>query len=73
MDIIVAKVVFAAIFAIILVNIVAPGISIIGIITCPNCNPVVNAFLYIVVPIATAFIGVSKVIDLFTSRPESDL
>lgn len=65
-DILVCKVVFAVIFGLILINIVAPGISMIGIITCPNCNSVVYAFLYIVVPIGAAFIGVSKVIDVFT-------
>ena len=68
LEIMAAKVVFAAIFGIILIEIVAPSISIIGIITCPNCNSVVNAFMFIVVPMGTAFIGVSKVIDIFT-RP----
>lgn len=68
MDILVAKVVFAIVFGMILINVVAPGISIIGMVTCPNCNSVVNAFTFIVVPIAAAFIGVSKVINIFTSR-----
>lgn len=68
MDILVAKVVFAVVFGMILINVVAPGISIIGMVTCPNCNSVVNAFTFIVVPIAAAFIGVSKVINIFTSR-----
>lgn len=68
MDILVAKVVFSIVFGVILVNVVAPGISIIGMITCQGCNPVVSAFLFIVVPIATAFIGVSKVINVFTLR-----
>lgn len=65
-EIFVAKIVFAVIFGIMLVNIVAPSISIIGIITCPNCNSVVNAFIFIVVPIGAAFIGVSKVMNIFT-------
>ena len=65
MDILVAKVVFAVVFGVILINVVASGISIIGMITCPNCNPVVNAFIFIVVPIGAAFIGVSKVLEVF--------
>jgi len=68
LDILVAKVVFGVIFGVILINVVAPSVSLIGMITCPNCNPVVNAFTYIVVPLAAAFIGVSKVINIFTSR-----
>lgn len=67
-DILVAKVVFGAIFGLILINIVSPSIGIIGLMTCPNCNTVVNAFTYIVVPLSAAFIGVSKVINVFTLR-----
>jgi len=66
-EILVAKVVFAAIFAIILIEVVAPSIGIIGIMTCPGCNPVVNAFTFIVVPMAAAFIGVQKIINIFTA------
>jgi hypothetical protein len=66
LEILAAKIVFAVIFGIILVNVVAPGISIIGMVTCPNCNSIVNAFIFIVVPIGAAFIGVTKVIEIFT-------
>ncbi len=65
-EILVAKIVFAAISGIILINIVSVTIGIIGIVRCNSCNPVVDTFLFIVVPLATAFIGVSKVLDIFT-------
>lgn len=67
-DIFVCKIVFAVVFGLILIEVVAPSIGIIGMITCTNCNAVVNAFEFIVVPMAAAFIGVSKVLDIFT-RP----
>jgi len=68
LDTSVAKIVFAFIFALILIWVVRPGIAIIGMVTCPNCSSFINVILFIVVPIGAAFIGIYQVMSIFTRR-----
>jgi len=68
LDTFVAKICFAFVFAVILVYVVNVGVSIIGITSCPNCDPFLNAFFFVVVPVAVVFIGIYKVIGVFSRR-----
>ena len=68
LDTFVAKFCFAFIFAIFLVYVVNVGVSLIGMTPCPKCDPFLNAFFFVVVPVAVVFIGIYKVIGVFSRR-----
>lgn len=68
-DIPIAKTIFAVLFAIILIYVVRPAISVIGIVSCPSCNALENIFFFTFIPISIAFIGIYKIIELFTRKP----
>jgi len=68
LDMMVAKIAFALITGIILVWVVSPAIAVIGMVTCPNCNPFINAFIFVVVPVGLVFIGIYKVMGIFSRR-----
>ncbi len=68
LDTFIAKICFAFVFAVLLVYVAAPAISIIGIITCPNCDAFLNAFFFVVVPIGAVFVGIYQVIGVFSRR-----
>lgn len=61
----IAKIVFGGIFLLFLIWIVTPAISTIGLISCSNCNPFINAFIFVIVPVGAAFIGIKKVLEVF--------
>ena len=71
LDTFIAKICFAFVFAVILVYIVNPAISTIGMVACPNCDPFLNALFFVVVPTAAVFIGVYQVIGVFSRRTNS--
>lgn len=68
LDTVIAKTVFAFVFSLILIWVIRPGLGVFGTITCPNCSTFINAFIFIVIPIAVIFIGVYQVMSVFTRR-----
>ena len=63
--ILLAKLTFAGIFALVLVFVVRPAVEVIGIVTCPGCNPFINTFMFVIVPMAAIFIGIYHVVSIF--------
>lgn len=59
------KIVIGGIFLLILIFVVVPAVNIIGLIKCANCNPFINAFVFIIVPIAALFIGIKRILEVF--------
>ena len=68
LDTTVAKIVFAFIFALILIWVIRPAIQVIGMVTCSNCSTFLNAIFFIVVPIGAVFVGLYKIMSIFTSK-----
>jgi hypothetical protein len=67
-DTLLAKISFAFIFILVLMWVVRPAISVIGMVPCPGCNPFISAMLFVVVPIGAVFIGLYKIVGVFSGR-----
>lgn len=65
-DTMVAKTIFAFVFALILIWVVRPAIAVIGMTTCPNCSPFITVMMFVVVPVGAVFIGIYQVFSIFT-------
>ena len=67
-EVLLAKITFVGIFALFLIWIVRPAISVIGVVTCPNCSMFMNTMMFIIVPLGAAFIGIYHVVSIFGRR-----
>lgn len=62
------KIAIGGIFLLFLIFVISEGIDIIGLITCPNCNSFINAFIFVIIPVAVMFIGIKRILDVFGRR-----
>lgn len=62
------KIVVGGVFLLILVFFGVVASQVIGITQCTNCNPFLNAFIFVIVPISAIFIGIKRILEVFSRR-----
>lgn len=62
------KIVIGGVFLLFLIFVISPAVNVIGLITCPKCNPFLNAFFFIIVPVGAIFIGIKRILEVFGRR-----
>ena len=65
-DVLVAKITFALVFAIILIYFLPVSLAAFGMHTCTSCGFLVRTFVFSLLPVLLVFAGFYKIISVFT-------